>query len=51
VAFSHDEIDKVVVAMPSDRAPRQDKFAGLFLKISWPIIKHDLYVGDMPKRQ
>jgi hypothetical protein len=41
--FSHEEIDKVVAHMPSDKAPGPDGFSGLFLKICWPIVKYDFY--------
>jgi hypothetical protein len=41
--FSRKEIDDVIKAMPSDRAPGPDGFNGLFLKKCWPIIKHDFY--------
>jgi hypothetical protein len=41
--FSRKEIDDVIKAMPSDRAPGPDGFNGLFLKKCWPIIKHDYY--------
>jgi hypothetical protein len=41
--FSRKEIDDVIKAMPSDRAPGPDGFNGLFLKKCWPIIKYDYY--------
>jgi hypothetical protein len=41
--FTYEEIDKVVAAMPNDKAPGPDGFTGLFLKICWPIIKYDFY--------
>jgi hypothetical protein len=41
--FSHEEIDKVVAHMPSDRSPGPDGFSGLFLKVCWPIVKYDFY--------
>jgi hypothetical protein len=41
--FLHDEIDKVVRCMPSDKAPGPDGFNGLFLKKCWPIVKNDFY--------
>jgi hypothetical protein len=36
--FSHEEIDKVVAHMPSDKSPGLDGFSGLFLKICWPTL-------------
>jgi hypothetical protein len=41
--FSHDEIDKVVALMPSDKSPGPDGFSGIFLKVCWPVIKYDFY--------
>ena len=41
--FTHEEIDKVVREMPSDRAPAPDAFNGCFLKSCWHIIKQDFY--------
>jgi endonuclease/exonuclease/phosphatase family metal-dependent hydrolase len=41
--FSHEEIDKVVAQMPSDKSPGPDGFSGLFLKVCWPVIKYDFY--------
>ena len=41
--FTHEEIDRVVREMPSDRAPGPDGFSGAFLKACWPLIKHDFY--------
>lgn len=43
VPFSHDEVDKVVAALPCDKAPGPDGFTGLFIKVCWPIIKYDIY--------
>ena len=39
--FMHEEIDRLVREMPSDRAPGPDGFNGCFLKSSWHIIKED----------
>ena len=33
----------MVAALPNDKAPGPDGFNGLFLKVCWPIIKHDFY--------
>lgn len=41
--FTHEEIDKVVAHMPSDKSPGPDGFSGLFLKICWPVVKYDFY--------
>jgi hypothetical protein len=41
--FSHEEIDRVVRFMPSDKALGPDGFNGLFLNKCWPIIKNDFY--------
>lgn len=41
--FQHDEIDRVIRRMPSDKALGPDGFNGLFLKKCWPFIKHDFY--------
>jgi hypothetical protein len=41
--LSHDEIDKVVSHMPSDKSPGPDGFSGLFLKICWPVVKYEFY--------
>jgi hypothetical protein len=43
VPFTHEEIDKVVAHMPSDKSPGPDGFSGLFLKVCWPVIKYDFY--------
>ena len=43
VPFTHVEIDELIKAMPSDRAPGPDGFSGAFLKACWPLIKHDFY--------
>ncbi|KAM0867505.1 hypothetical protein ACQ4PT_041958 [Festuca glaucescens] len=40
--FSADEVKKVVMDMPSDRAPGPDGFSGLFFKLCWDIISEDL---------
>ena len=41
--FTHDEIDRVVKDMPSDRAPGPNGFSGAFLKACWTIIHDILY--------
>jgi hypothetical protein len=41
--FTHEEIDKVVAQMPSDKSPGPDGFSGLFMKVCWPVIKYDFY--------
>jgi hypothetical protein len=41
--FTHEEIDKVVSRMPSDKSPGPDGFSGIFLKVCWPAIKYDFY--------
>ena len=43
IPFTHDEIDRVVREMPSDRAPGPDGSNGCFLKSCWHIIKEDFY--------
>jgi hypothetical protein len=40
--FSLDEVRKVIMDMPSDRAPSLDGFSGLFFKICWETIAEDL---------
>ena len=42
--FTTEEIDRVILEMPADRAPGPDGFSALFLKACWPIIKHDFYL-------
>lgn len=41
--FTEEEIDKIVMDMPNDRAPGPDGFNGLFMKKCWHIIKWDYY--------
>jgi hypothetical protein len=43
VPFSKEDIDKVVMRMPTDKAPGPDGFNGLFMKKCWNIIKEDAY--------
>jgi hypothetical protein len=43
VPFSKEDIDKVVMRMPTDKAPDPDGFNGLFMKKCWNIIKEDVY--------
>lgn len=40
--FQHEEIDKVISQLPSDKAPGPDGFNGLFMKKCWHLIK-DFY--------
>lgn len=40
--FSREEVRKVVMDMPSDRAPGPDGFSGLFFKLCWDVIANDL---------
>jgi hypothetical protein len=39
--FQQKEMDDVIAAMPSDRAPGPDGFNGLFFKKCWPLIKKE----------
>jgi hypothetical protein len=41
--FSVEEVDKVVLELPHDKAPGPDGFNTLFFKKAWPTIKHDIY--------
>jgi hypothetical protein len=41
--FSKEDIDKVVMRMPTDKAPGPDGFNGLFMKKCWNIIKEGVY--------
>ena len=41
--FSQQEIDKIVVKLPVDKALGPDGFNGMFLKKCWPLIKMDFY--------
>ena len=36
--FTMEEVKRVIMDMPSDRAPEPDGFSGLFYKLSWDII-------------
>lgn len=40
--FEQDEIKKVVMSMPAEKAPGPDGFIGLFYKKWWPVIGADL---------
>ncbi|KAM0847103.1 hypothetical protein ACQ4PT_055230 [Festuca glaucescens] len=40
--FSKEEVRKIVMDMPSDRAPGPDGFSGLFFKLSWDTIADDV---------
>jgi hypothetical protein len=42
-AFSKEEIDSIVQALPSDRSPGPDGFNGDFVKRCWPLIAQDFY--------
>jgi hypothetical protein len=41
--FLKEEIDLVIMEMPSDRAPGPDGFNGMFLKKCWNIVKDDFH--------
>jgi hypothetical protein len=41
--LSKEDIDKVVMRMPPDKAPGPDGFNSLFIKKYWHIIKEDIY--------
>lgn len=41
--FTKEDIDKLVMKLPSNKAPGPDGFNRLFLKICWHIIKEDIY--------
>jgi hypothetical protein len=41
--YTHEDIDKVVRAMPANKAPGPDGFNDTFYKKCWDIIKHDIY--------
>lgn len=43
VPFTHQEIDYVVRALPSDKSPGLDGFNTDFVKKCWPIISEDFY--------
>jgi hypothetical protein len=43
VSFSHEDIDRAVKLMPTDKAPGPDGFNGAFFKKYWDIIKTDIY--------
>ena len=43
VPFTMKEMDDVVAAMPSDKAPSPDGFNGMFVKRCWSIIKTEFY--------
>lgn len=40
--FTENEIRKIIFDMPSDKAPGPDGFTGLFYKVAWLVIKHDV---------
>jgi hypothetical protein len=41
--FSREEIDNIILNLPSDKAPRPDGFSNSFLKKVWHIIRDDCY--------
>lgn len=41
--FTPDEIDSIIIEMPSEKAPGPDGFNGAFLNACWPIIRKDFY--------
>jgi hypothetical protein len=41
--FSQQEIDSVVKQLPLDKSLGPDGFSNEFLKMCWPIIRHDFY--------
>jgi hypothetical protein len=43
--FTVEEVRKVVMDMPSDRAPGPDGFFGLFFKLCWDTIAGDLMLA------
>jgi hypothetical protein len=43
VQYTHKDIDKVVRAMPANKAPGPDGFNGTIYKKCWDKIKHDIY--------
>ncbi|WVZ95337.1 hypothetical protein U9M48_041118 [Paspalum notatum var. saurae] len=40
--FSEEEVWAVVKEIPDEKAPGPDGFTGLFYKVAWPVIKHDV---------
>jgi hypothetical protein len=45
VPFSREEVRKVIMDMPSDKAPGPDGFSGLFFKLCWDIIADDVMLA------
>lgn len=41
--FTKEEIDKIIKALPTDKAPGPNGFNGIFVKKCWRIIKEDFY--------
>jgi hypothetical protein len=41
--FTHEEIDAIVKALPSNKSPGPDGFNNEFTRAAWPIIKNDFY--------
>jgi hypothetical protein len=40
--FSEEEVRKVVIELPNDKAPGPDGFTGQFYKVAWEVIKGDV---------
>ena len=41
--FSHEEIDRIILDLPNDKAPGPDGFNSLFFKKTWHTIRNDMY--------
>jgi hypothetical protein len=41
--FTHEEIDDVIIKLPSDKSPAPNDFNTYFVKKCWPIIEQDFY--------
>lgn len=42
VCFTEHEVWTAICELPADKAPGPNGFTGLFYKLAWPIIKHDI---------